>query len=239
MAERENQRAEKPLTLFDEKFWARPPIVPQMRGDKTHEQIYLAVGAALSCWEAIETTMSLIFLHVSEVHEGASATAAQRSFGVVESSATRRKMIIEVAKNFFGQYWLDPRFRKHFMARMTAHERASHRRDEIAHGRVMQFFTPGPSEAGRIGQIDAGVFLIAADYNTARNLFLEQQYEDDILGYNRSQYRYTERDILEYIRKLQQLQNELFTLLRDLMKVNSIPKMVMDQLSKDHAAKQQ
>jgi hypothetical protein len=193
MAEGDQATSAETLTIFKKQFWARPPVDPQMRGDSSHAQIYLAVGEALSCWEAIETTMSLIFLVVSEVSESSSSTAAQRSFGCVESSATRRKMIIEVAKNFFGQYWLEARFRKHFMARMTAHENASHQRDEIAHGRVTQFYSSGPSATGHIGQVNAGIFLIAADYNTARNLFLEEPFGDDILGYNRSQYSYTKK----------------------------------------------
>ena len=76
-------------------FWDKPEREP--RGDLDADTIYRAVGAALSQWEQLESTLSEIFATLVE----SKSQAARRAYGNIASSVGRIQALDCAAEIFF------------------------------------------------------------------------------------------------------------------------------------------
>src|SRR5262249_41735677 len=112
-------------------YWERPP--DQHKGDATQEAILQAVGEALTAWETMEEEVGIMFVALVG-GSMSSASPIRRAFGVVNSSSTRRQMILAAAEAYFGGSWDDKNVRVSFSRVLEAISWASRRRDDIAHG---------------------------------------------------------------------------------------------------------
>jgi hypothetical protein len=121
--------------LFAASYWERPELSPDDRGDASVDPIFHAVGLALSQWETAESVLVDLFIMLCDLDNANSYTAIRRAFGTLESSGGRRKALEEAAEVYFGHYWGDPAT-KPFKKLLSTFERASGRRNDIAHGRA-------------------------------------------------------------------------------------------------------
>ena len=76
----------------------RPSALTQT-GDKNRERILYEVGNALACWEHNEQAFARIFSKL--VHPTGSGFAAQRAYGEIIATPTKRQMIASAGEIFF------------------------------------------------------------------------------------------------------------------------------------------
>jgi hypothetical protein len=108
----------------------RPNPLTQI-GDKGHENILYAVGKALSAWEHSERMFARIFSKL--VHPNGSGFAAQRTYGEILATVTRRQMIESAAEIFFRNF-PNEAAEKELTRLMQIYDSASARRNDLAHG---------------------------------------------------------------------------------------------------------
>ncbi|MGF6647116.1 hypothetical protein [Paraburkholderia sp. GAS82] len=204
--------------LFDKTYWNRPESSPDDRGDDTIGPIYTAVGFALSQWETAEVMLADLFLTVCECENSSSYNPVRRAFGSFESSGGRRKALEEAAAVYFGHYWGDP-LTKPFKKLLLAFERASFRRNEIAHGRAQDV---------TVNSTPLGAFLFPASYNTGRNsLFPGSFDESNLFSVLTGEYRYTSATIVGFGNKFWELAKKLNEYRHAARKVNGTPGHVL------------
>ncbi|MDP2009020.1 MAG: hypothetical protein Q8K11_02470 [Phenylobacterium sp.] len=106
-------------------------------GSSSHQEIYLAVGAALSAWEHSELHLTLVFSHL--IGDGAHSEAAFRAYGSAIAFSARADMVIAAADQVLAAHperdELVPKFRH----AINLIRRASTRRNEIAHGAAFAY----------------------------------------------------------------------------------------------------
>ena len=171
-------------------FWDRPP--PREIGEPSADPIYLAVGRALSYWERAEQGFATLFQTLIE----SQSAAAARAYGSITNSAGRRQALRSAAEVTFAEKDITHLDREEFKDLMTHFEKASSRRDDIAHGIVMFEMVSG--EDGKLLQ-PAGWLLLVPDYNTSRTFALPQDRSE--VFWDRGKYRYNSADIAVYERK--------------------------------------
>ena len=178
--------------------WKRPDN--KNKGDPNDDVVYKAVGVALTNWEKLEETLAVLFLSVTE-QTNSSTNPVKRAFGAVESSGTRRKMLLAAADAYFGVDWDDKEIRLSFFRVIEAVGFASQRRDDIAHGKVYHFNK----------EPNFGAFLLPANYNTDRTKAwtYSSESETDPLFFTFTQFRYTSDDINEFAKRFEQLSNSI------------------------------
>jgi hypothetical protein len=199
-------RSKKPI--FTSEYWERP--TPRSKGAQDADAIYRAVGWALSNWEKADQELAGLFSVLTNcTDEPISATTIRRAYGAIESNSGRRKAVEAVAEVFFGNYWDEPLIRQSVTDIITAVQRASRLRDDIAHGIVWEDIV--------IGEQDYGAFHMPPQYNTGRTHAFRQ--DDGDLGLLRAKYRYTDEDILTFGKKFVELRDTLRTYL-----ISIIPK---------------
>jgi hypothetical protein len=140
-----------------------------------------------------------------------SAEIGRHMFGVIDSSSTRLKMLEVAASLYFGHWWGHKAVRDPYAKLLVVISHASHRRNEIAHGQVTRVQVhrgAGPPK-------DSGAFLTSPRYAVNRNqpLYGGKWHPDDVLGINRSKYRYRRSDIASFAQKFDLLGSKI----RDLM----------------------
>ncbi|KAF0128503.1 MAG: hypothetical protein FD152_2312, partial [Xanthobacteraceae bacterium] len=135
----ENKTAAK--TLF-----APLPVAP--RGTEVMDDVFRAVGAALTQWEFVETAFAELFGTLL----GAPGGSAARAYGVVTTSGARRDMISQAAQ---GEFPHDEVLLAQIKDVLSIAEVGSQRRNEIAHGAVMRLTDRGE---------DRGCYLIPPTY---------------------------------------------------------------------------
>jgi hypothetical protein len=108
----------------------RPKPLTQI-GDRGHENILLAVGKALNAWEHSERSFARIFSKL--VHPTGSGFAAQRAYGEIIATASRRQMIESAAEIFFRNF-PNQTAQAELTTLMEIYSTASGRRNDIAHG---------------------------------------------------------------------------------------------------------
>lgn len=151
-------------------------VKPQLeRGDADPDAIYAAVGVALSKWEVLESTLAAVFgLLVGAEYTG----GAQRAYGVVSQSASRRAMLQAAFESFPGRQLPDL---KGFEEMLKLIGNFSARRNDVAHGHAM-----GHS----VDHVNRGYFLVPPSYATQK---FKKQTEWGI-----GDYAYTSDQILQY-----------------------------------------
>jgi hypothetical protein len=135
--------------------WDIPPWPD--RGDDEPDQLYRAVGKALTSWELIEEVMARLFgLFTSTTHQYPQTAPAIRAYGSVMSFNGRAEMVVEAGRCFFHGYRDDRTcpFESHFEPFVKECKGWSGRRNDLAHGRV--------------GHVPNGYFLFPGLYNTRK-----------------------------------------------------------------------
>ncbi len=104
-------------------------------GDPSAQPIYEAVGKALSLFEAFEDSLQRVYGTVIGSHW---PTGPISTFGSIEGSVARRKHLLARVRVFFKRY-PDPELEQDFRSwlRKSVAD-AAERRNEIAHGKVVQ-----------------------------------------------------------------------------------------------------
>jgi hypothetical protein len=136
-------------------FW--DVAVPLAVGDTDVNVIFREVGAALTIWEGLETTMSLLYSILIE----SESDAAFRAYGAMASATGRRDALEHAAEVFFHKNNLPKSHAAGFKALMSNYARSAARRNDIAHGVALQANTKDVS----------GYFLVSAPYNSKKMIF--------------------------------------------------------------------
>ena len=124
--------------------WDRLPLQPF--GTKQEDEIYAAVGRALTNWETLEWVLARMYSALC----GAKTEGAERACGIVLISNTRNDMVVEALKCFeFGELTHKNKI-KSFLKKVR---NFGPRRNEIAHGVVRSV---------RVQGTDLGFFLAPA-----------------------------------------------------------------------------
>jgi hypothetical protein len=138
------------------------------KGAATREELYLAVGAALSAWELVEEGLAEIFA----LFVGASVSGhdpAIRAFGSVLTFKGRQEMVCAAKESFFLKAAVHEPLVKQFGELNEEAGGFAGRRNEIAHGRVQ-------SLSGK------GFYLLPGLYNTSKNP-INPQTKNPLLAY--------------------------------------------------------
>jgi hypothetical protein len=127
-------------------------------GAATQDELYIAIGAALSAWELVEEGLAEIFaLFVGspEAGPGPGHDPAIRAFGSVLTFKGRQEMVCAAKEAFFYRAPKDPLV-KHFGDLNEEAGGFAGRRNDIAHGRVQIVH-------------GKGFYLFPGLYNTSKN----------------------------------------------------------------------
>jgi hypothetical protein len=196
-------------------YWKQPEFDPTETGDQNEAGIFTAVGGALSRWEQMEDALADMF-DIFGTDEKQSITIhslqmGRHMFGMIESSSTRLKMLQVAASLYFAPWWDHKPVCRPYLKLLGAISHASHRRNEIAHGRVTRVQVHrdgGPPK-------DSGAFLTSPRYAVNRNqpYYGGEWHSDDVLVVDRSKYRYRMSDIATFAQKFDLLGSKV----RDLM----------------------
>ncbi len=192
------KRSRKDYAAFPDKTWSSPKIDPTKKGSQDQNEVFRAVGAALSAWERAEEELTNLLVKLCRISDR-SADGVFRAFGAIESNAVRRKAVEAAAEVYFGRFWSHSEIRFTLDALLDAIQNAAFIRNEIAHGKVVQFIINDAA----LGVHDLGAFLCAPTYKTNHQLpYLNSTVEGDLLSiYIKSSYRYNVDDITGYITK--------------------------------------
>ena len=174
-------------------IWERPPL--REVGEPTADRIYIAVGKALSQWERAEEGFAMLF----EILVESKSDAAIRAYGSITNSAGRREALRSAAEVTFEVRGISDIMRKEFKELMTHFEKASSRRDDIAHGITMH---------ETAGDHNLGWFLLVPTYNTSRSHAFSQ--DQSKVFWDRGKYRYVSKDILGFRDKFETLTLRVF-----------------------------
>jgi hypothetical protein len=99
--------------------------------DKGHEAIFSAVGKALNAWENCERSFALIFARL--VHPTGSGFAAQRAYGAIVPTGTKRSMIDSASEIFFRNF-PNEAAETELKTVLDIYQAAANCRNNIAHG---------------------------------------------------------------------------------------------------------
>lgn len=211
-------------------FWKQPDFDPSQTGDPNEVGIFIAVGSALSAWEQMEDHLSSLFqmfcTHGQMEAEFHSHLVMRHLYGMTESSSARLKMLQVTASLYFGHYWEYDLVKRPCLSLFEAVSHASHRRNEIAHGRVTRVHTHKERDIVQ----DSGSFLTSPKYAVNRNqpFYGGKWHVDDVLGIDRSKYRFRTMDIAAFTEKFNLLSNKIFELIIDCTKEEAqLPKIVI------------
>lgn len=191
----ENPKQHKMPSL--DKYWDKPP--QQDIGSSNPDAIHLSVGRALSCWESLESSLAMLF----GVFIESESQAGQSAYGAITSTQPRAEALANAAAFFAdrnaGEFPADE------FSLMLKHYRAgAARRNEIAHGMAMTY---------RMEDVDKGVFLVPAMYNTRKNtakttafwMSIQNNVNADPYAVFGQSYRYTSKDIDSFSSKFDEL----------------------------------
>ncbi|BCZ77007.1 hypothetical protein PTKU64_06820 [Paraburkholderia terrae] len=200
-------------------YWEHKAFAPA--STDTQDQLFHAVGAALSSWESAESALATLYVVLCDVETGSSYSAISRTFGSIPSSAGRRKIIKAAAEIYFGMHWQSHPIKKGLTDLLAAFTKAAERRDEFAHGQAYSFSINGESP---------GCFLFASQYIASRNLPFPLGNPEDPFSYLSSTYRYTAAEILDFARKFIELRDAVWRYIGSIRRILGRPgiALVMD-----------
>jgi hypothetical protein len=125
-------RRESAPKPFPDDYWNRSAI--RDRGDENEEQVFRAVGRALTSWEKLEEGFAWLFTTI--LQSPGSSAAARRVYGSITTSHGRREALRAAAEITLGS-----QHQTAFNQLIKNFADASARRDDIAHGVVMRLST--------------------------------------------------------------------------------------------------
>jgi hypothetical protein len=112
---------------------------PELIGTPNADQLYIAIGRALSEWEPVEAACARIFAYLVgapiEWHE---VSPAMRAFGTVISFPGRKEMIEAAAKAYFHLHQPLTHYKQYINDALGEANNFASRRNEIAHGVVKE-----------------------------------------------------------------------------------------------------
>lgn len=112
---------------------------PEPVGTPNADQLYNAIGRALSAWEPVEAACARIFAYlVSAPMEWHEISPAMRAFGTVISFPGRKEMIEAAAKAYFHLNQPIAHYEDHISDALAEANNFAARRNEIAHGAVRE-----------------------------------------------------------------------------------------------------
>jgi hypothetical protein len=125
--------------------WDRPPSPHITRGDATAEAVYLAVGKALSNWEALEAEINVLFGVVTTGLQDWFYRPAVRAIGILHATRSKAEMITHAARAFFLHFPIESetqQLEEELKAILSAYTNWTDRRNDIAHGCVTSSTQP-------------------------------------------------------------------------------------------------
>ncbi len=162
---------------------------PSFLGDPKMEPIYTEVGRALSLWEHME--MSMVRLY--QVFCESQSFAACRAYGVIESPFTKSQLIRQACETFFRTRDDLPEAKAAAKKLITAYERGSQYRNNVAHGIACAPLGPKLESYG--------YFLCPPTYSSKKHdLFSPSSLES-------STYYYRAKDIVHYSKRFESILN--------------------------------
>ena len=215
--------------MHQKAYWASPTVDPTKVGATSGDNIFLAVGRALTFWERAEESLAYLYIALLG-HDGNQAPFGQRdaifrSFGMVDANSTRRKMIEEIAPIYFARFWAEKKVSEPFTNLMKALMFASVIRNEIAHGKAMEIINHERDGNGNLIPHSFGAFLFAPIYKTDRQIpfTLQRPISVEPFSFSTSKYLYNDQDINEFTEKFQKLGRAIFRYTVSIGKTNGIP----------------
>lgn len=168
-------------------IWDRPPA--REKGDEDADEIYRAMGSALSTWEMVEDVFATLFQELVD----SESIAAKRAYGAVVASGGRRDLLKAAAEVYFHIHKIDDDFRATFKNLIEHFNLAGVRRNEIAHGHVITLFHM---------EEEIGSFLVPPSYNSRKTEAFVTPRRGDKFSILMGDYRYTSEDINTFSTKL-------------------------------------
>jgi hypothetical protein len=215
------KKPESYVPLFPGDFWDRPKTPAEM-GARHGADVFKQVGQALTNWELAEEEMKTLFMVLSEVNSPSAWLAVKRAYGSIISNSSRRTAIESVAEVYCAEHWENPVVKKPFDDVIQNIGKASKRRDDVAHGKVVHHHQISSGV-----HTDRGAFLFPPDYNTERTYaFLTQQPwypgKDMWSESHHAKFRFTDKEIEEYAKKFLTLKDAIWSLTTQLMKRDGV-----------------
>src|SRR5256885_1916125 len=128
--------------------WDMPVSGPLRPGNKNPDDLYLAVGRALTKWEGLEAEMSALFAVVTGGTDQWYYVPSTRAYGAVNGTGARADMVSKAAEAFFLEHYAsvnrDERqtelstFETDLKEIIKAYRGWAARRNDVAHGYVTE-----------------------------------------------------------------------------------------------------
>ncbi len=220
-----NSKPKKLPTPPARKSWDIRPLQPE--GSPTEDDVYLAVGRALTAWERIEVQLSELYLffigrHYSYPNEyRRTVTASLRAYGSVNGFITRFEMIEKAGDIFFHPRQFGPLQNRELDLKLIEQEKKLQsrfstiveetrgfvaRRNEIAHGIV------GGVRTSPIPSSPQTYFLSPPYYNSRK--YPRGRDEKSRTIFETATYHYTAEDVDYYRNQFCELRKKILEFLR-------------------------
>lgn len=191
-----NKPKNKPI--FTERFWDRPE--PKPKGSDTPDQIFAAVGVALSQWELVDEQLANLFIAFTcEPNTGAyTRHAVGRSYGSIISTAGRRTAIAAAGEVYFPTWMRENEAEKDGLKHvLNAARWAAKLRDDVAHGVCHENIEVVTSTNDIVTKEEKfGSYLMPPEYNTGRTYTYDRKY-NHLMDAWKAQYCYNHDDLKE------------------------------------------
>ncbi|MDW3206837.1 MAG: hypothetical protein R8L07_14970 [Alphaproteobacteria bacterium] len=186
-------KPKKPPTPKTVHAWDAPP--PPRDGDPDKETVFQAVGEALSAWEGLEEQFAGIFATLMNPDH---PLAAKRAYGSVMSFRGRAELIEAAAS---AQFFLrqDEQLSSALSSQIVTARKFSPRRNEIAHGRVIPYFSMayGPFGYRTARKTPSGYVLCPTDHATNKRELNEPRMLLET-AHEAPKYAYSSKEVLAF-----------------------------------------
>jgi hypothetical protein len=113
--------------------WDAPPSAPLRPGVKNEDELFVAVGRALSQWEGLEAETGGIYAALTTGPSERYLAPANRAFGTVTNTGARAEMIAHAAEAFFHSH-PTKEIEAELKDILKSYRGWAARRNDIAHG---------------------------------------------------------------------------------------------------------
>jgi hypothetical protein len=179
-------------------YWERPE--PKRKGSDTPDQIFAAVGVALSQWELVDEQLANLFIAFTcEPNTGAyTKHAVGRAYGSIISTAGRRTAIAAAGEVYFPAWMRENEAEKNGLKDiLNAAQWAAKLRDDVAHGVCHENIEVVSSADNVVVREEKfGSFLMPPGYNTGRTYTYDRQYKH-VMDAWKAQYCYDHDNLKE------------------------------------------
>lgn len=208
--------------LYPTDWWDRPAPSARKVGDGGADILYKMIGKALTAWTEVEDELGKLLQSMCLDPETLMVDPYLGIvFGAIESVPSKIKAFEAAAAICLFPHWGVPVVQKAVRRLLIPVTDASQRRNDIAHGKVVQVATDvvrleGDGRGGwrkkapKYKANELGFMLVAPDYATAKHRPGRPSHdEDDPLARFSSSYRLNAKDILIFQAKFHALAMEL------------------------------